>query len=875
MTEKLLKSFKHRLRRLTLRLLKGKRYYFSCRLPERTGFLTSWLLRLFYSGITLEEKQIRIVKALPEDAIIVYTTKFKSYFEFFFCHSRFPQKGLPGPEIGLNLRFIMLQPVSRLLRIILSQGYYLLRHFKLPHPYASGYIREALLSNRAAFFALGEKGGIYRRFVKSQQDPAEYLVRLQAAVQRPVYLVPLLMFFTNKPPRSRMNLLDAIFGSSLRPGKLRRMAIMFKNPGRVFVETAEPLNIQAFLASEAGQKKSTADIAQALRNRVLRRLNRHRRSITGPVLKSGWERKERILTSRPLADFIAQHAENRQIPIEKVRKKAAAYVDEIAARYNPAFIDVAANAVGWIINLMFEGVSVNIEGLDRVKAASQHGPLVLIPCHKSHIDYLILSYVFHNHNMPCPHIAAGKNLSFWPMGPIFRAGGAFFIRRSFRGAVLYSRVFAAYMHSLLEEGFNIEFFIEGGRSRTGKLILPKLGLLSILINAYKNGACEDMIFAPIFVGYDRVLEESAYLRELEGGKKEPESMRQVIKARKVLKKRYGRIYIRFHQPVSLQSILAQSSKPFDQMSSKEQNALVRNIGYRVINAINNVTVVTAHALVAAAMLNMPRPHFSRSSLMEDLATYLRYLKARGASLADTLRMDPERAAQSVIDAYIQRKFIECAVDNAKPPPDDGAYRIVENKRALLEYYKNNCVALFIPAAFTALAILEKEAFNFASSDLHAGYTFLEEFFKNDFAYDVEKTPEQFVRKTLKAFIDDSILAPHPALPDTYSLSSAGLRKLRLLAGFLKTYFEAYWVALGAISRRKTKHASGGINIKKIQARGSQLYKRGEIQRPEALSKIYFENAASYFHAHGISSSNDAEKITYYNQKIQRYLQLLS
>ena len=240
-----------------------------------------------------------------------------------------------------------------------------------------------------------------------------------------------------------------------------------------------------------------------------------------------------------------KHAENRQVPIQEIRKEADAYLQEIAATYSPALIKTASVAVDYIINTMFEGAAIDTEGLKYVKSASQKAPLILIPCHKSHIDYLILSHILYQNNLPCPHIAAGKNLSFWPLGPIFRRGGAFFIRRTFRGAVLYAKVFTEYLHKLLEEGFNIEFFIEGTRSRTGKLVLPKLGFLSMLLDAHKNGACEDMTFVPIYIGYDRVLEERSYVHELEGGKKEPENLFQIIRARKFLKKRFGKIFVYF------------------------------------------------------------------------------------------------------------------------------------------------------------------------------------------------------------------------------------------------------------------------------------------------------------------------------------------
>jgi Glycerol-3-phosphate O-acyltransferase len=311
-----------------------------------------------------------------------------------------------------------------------------------------------------------------------------------------------------------------------------------------------------------------------------------------------------------------------------------------------------------VLKAMFEGITVDTEGLNRIKLMAQKGPVILIPCHKSHFDYLILSFLLHNSNLPCPHVAAGKNLSFWPLGPLFRGGGAFFIRRTFRGAALYSKVFSEYIHKLLQEGFNIEFFIEGGRSRTGKLILPKLGLLSILLGAYRNGACEDMSFAPIFIGYDQVLEENAYLSEVEGEQKKPENIMQVFKARKLLKKRYGRIYVKFDEPISIVDLQQKMGVSLHTMNAKDQNVLIRNLGYRVINAINQVSVVTPYALVAGVLLNLEKERFSYEQFKKGLDTYMTFLISHKATLADTLVVDPEHAVEKVLSNYIQRKFIE-------------------------------------------------------------------------------------------------------------------------------------------------------------------------------------------------------------------------
>jgi glycerol-3-phosphate O-acyltransferase len=523
---------------------------------------------------------------------------------------------------------------------------------------------------------------------------------------------------------------------------------------------------------------------------------------------------------------------------------------------------------------MFDGFTTNHEILSKVKNMSQKGPLLLIPCHKSHIDYLILDYLLYHNNMQVPHIAAGKNLSFWPMGPIFRSGGAFFLRRSFAGAVLYARVFAEYVHKLLEEGYHIGQFIEGGRSRTGKLLMPKLGLLSILIDAFKNGACEDMIIVPIYIGYDRIIEERSYLHELGGGQKEPENFLQVIRARKFLKKRYGKIYIQFHEPISLNQLLSRYNQPLGQMTSKEKNALIRNLGHRVLNAINRVTVVTPHAVVASAILNSPKETFSFSELLDINAIYLKYLAVQKAKLADTLVSDKLRAFEQVLDSYSQRKFIE-RIDKDKNAKDvEQHFSINEDRRLNLEYYKNNCIAFFIPAAYTAMAILQKDTFRFSAPELHEGYAFWQDFFKHEFAYDVDSSPGFSIRKTIKAFIDDAVVIPHQTLPDTYDVTPTGFRKLKLFAFFLKTFLESYWIVLNYFMRNPQKSAKSKDYLKKITNRGNRMYKRKEIERKEALSKVSYQNAVELFSSQGIKGTEDTEKIKIYAAAIQDALKHL-
>jgi glycerol-3-phosphate O-acyltransferase len=845
-------------------------HYF-CQLPDNIGTLSSFFLKLFFSGLKVVTEQTRDLNRLHKEGIVVYVTKYKSYFRFLFYYTRYKGDRLPFPQIGFDYNVILWQPVSRIVNIVSAHVRYFIQNFSLPDPYSREYIRQELLNGRSALLSLVEQKGFHRRFIKAKTDPIQYLIKMQKSIDRPIFLVPLLIFFDKDPHRSIPNIIDFLFGTKENPGKLRRLFILFKNPDKVFAETSEPVNLKSFLDLEENQKRSIDHQALALRRTLLSQINRHRQSITGPVLKSKEEMKENILTKERLQNFMEHHSKTRNIPLQKVQKEASDCLDEIAADYNVIIIKLASALLTWFLNAMFDGVTVNEDGLKRVKSMSQKGPVIFIPCHKSHIDYLILSHLLYKNNMPCPHVAAGKNLSFWPMGPLFRRGGAFFLRRTFKGAVLYSKVFAEYIHNLLSEGFNIEFFIEGGRSRTGKMILPKLGLLSILLNAYKNGACEDLIFSPIFIGYDRVLEESSYLHEIEGKEKQPENFRQVIKARKFLKKRYGRIYIQFHDPISFKEILLQSGTPIQDMPSKEFNILCRNLGHRIINAINGVSVVTPHALVASVILNCGKKSFSFDHLMSHVETYMNYLLSQKVKLADTLLLDEVNTLEHVLDTYVQRKFIEKVSENPDTLLTAALFKVSENKRPNLEYYKNNCISFFVPAAITAIAILVKDAFQFSASDLHDDYEFLQYFFKYEFAYDVDKTPEYFVRKSLKAFIDDAVLMPHPKLPDTYNLTSSGFRKLQLFSRFLKPYFESYWIVLNFLMKHSQNSIKPKERLKKIETIGNRMYKKKEIERKESLSVINYTNGIEFFAYNGVKGSDDNEKILFYADAIHRYL----
>jgi len=854
--------------------LHNHRNHYPSFLPKNWGVFSflSLVLKSVFSQVSVNRTQTVSLKALHRRAIIVYASKYKSNFECLFYHIKYKDQGLPFPQIGFDHNLLPWQRFSRVVRIVLAHLDHLLHYKSLPNPYASGFFEKQLLSGKAGLLSLVDRRGFYHRFVRSRRDPLKFLVELQYEITRPIYIVPQWLLFGKKPRKTPVGIMDLFFGSEENPGHLRRWISILATPQKAFVEISEPLNLVDFINEPVNHKRTSEQLSYVLRQRLLDQMNRHHQSITGPALKTRDELRELILRSEHFQDFLKEYAAKGNKDIVELHKKADSALDEIASDYSPRLIKFLCTIFGWVWKTMFDRIALDMEGLSYVKSAATRAPVVFVPCHRSHFDYLILPYLLVSNNMPCPHVAAGQNLAFWPIGTLFRKSGAFFVRRSFHGARLYSRIFSEYVRMLLQQGFNIEFFIEGGRSRTGKMILPKTGLLTILMDAYKSGVCRDIIFAPVYVGYDRLLEESALLSEVEGKQKKQESLRQLISIRKLFKKQHGRIYVQFDTPISLKSLTAQQNQPLQEMDQAEYHALGRNLAYRIINTINDISVVTAQALAASAILNFHRHSFTQSELMVYIETYLDYLVFQNARLSENLA-NTVHGINMVLSIYCNRKFIEKQKikdqnNNASREP---RYVVSENKRLNLEYYKNNSIHHFIPAAYTAMAILSYDAFQFSASALHADYNFLQEFFKYEFAYDVDKTPEYMVRKTLKAFINEAILIPHPTLPDTYNITSLGFRKLLIFASFLKTYLESYWIVLNVLKRYGRRELVKKQRMKKIAIFGNQFYRQREIQRKEALSNVNYENGLTFFNFKGIRGKEDRKGIDFYSEIIKRYL----
>ncbi|MDI9229231.1 glycerol-3-phosphate 1-O-acyltransferase PlsB, partial [Serratia bockelmannii] len=280
---------------------------------------------------------------------------------------------------------------------------------------------------------------------------------------------------------------------------------------------------------------------------------RQRLAAVGPRLPARQDLFNKLLQSKAIEKAVEDEARSKKISHEKAQQNAVEMMEEVAADFSYEAIRVTDRVMGWLWSRLYQGINVN--GGERVRQLAQDGhEIVYVPCHRSHMDYLLLSYVLYHQGLVPPHIAAGINLNFWPAGPIFRRLGAFFIRRTFKGNKLYSTVFREYLGELFSRGYSVEYFVEGGRSRTGRLLDPKTGTLSMTLQAMLRGGSRPITFVPIYIGYEHVMEVGTYAKELRGAAKEKESFLQMVRGLRKLRN-LGQGYVNFGEPLPLMNYL--------------------------------------------------------------------------------------------------------------------------------------------------------------------------------------------------------------------------------------------------------------------------------------------------------------------------------
>ncbi len=865
---------------LIMMLLGNHLNYYSSYLGEPKNTLVSLVFNYFVPRVSIPKEDKKTIRELSKKGTVIYAQKNRSSLDFLFFQHRYYIEGLPYPVFGNFINMIWWQPVSSVARILLSKLYCLIEGIESPNPYRTDYVRRMSQEGHSSILFLRHPTGLLKRFaLKETDDPVVYLLHAQKVMSPTIYIIPHIIVYHKRPDTARKGITDVLFGPKEGPGLLRRIAIFLANYRQAFVKIGDPINLKEFLA----QKGQTVDgeVSYDLRRTLLDNIEREERLIKGPILKSRLEIMEMVLWDDEFQEKIQNLSEITREPVRSLRRRAITHLDEIAADYNMLYIQMFDMVVTWMWNNIFSGFDIDEEGLNKVREAGKKSSLVIVPCHKSHVDYLVLSQIFLHNNLTPPHIAAGINLSFFPLGHIFRKSGAFFLKRTFRGDPLYPIVFSTYVKTILSEGFSLEFFIEGGRSRTGKLVMPKLGLLSIMINAYLSGAVNDISFVPIFIGYDRIVEESSYISEMGGAVKKKEGLWSLLRSGSLLKKRYGRVYVAFNNPISLKELIESAGYNRETIPKARLHQLQYDLAYRIVYSINQISVVSTVSLVSAAFLASPQGALTRGELMQICRVFMGWLSSADTRLSNALNNPPPAIAEA-LNALKEEDLVQEIKGESDEPDFEKVFFVPEEKRLTLEFYKNNILHFFIPASFVATSILSAPGGSTTREQITDDYTYFRKLFKYEFVYDLEFSDEQRVKRALDYFESNGCIARDNA---AVTITQAGGDVLQFFAELVRNFIESYLVTSEALQNYLTRGPKSERDlIKRVNITGQRMLKKKEISRIEALSRINFQNAVELLtHENVLSQFTEDEgkrPVKYYTpgpvandftERIKRYL----
>jgi len=823
--------------------------YYKGLLYEERSFLLFRFLNIALSKVKTDEEELEKLKSLSGQGVVVYALKNKSQLNCLILRNMLERGNIERPAYCHGINMILWQPFRGAFNTIIS------RFFN--NPFKSEYLKRITKDKKSSVVYL--RGS---EFIgdKSAKDPLGQLIDAQREMDIPVFLVPQLVAYGRRREKKNKSLIELLFGQTENPGMLRRIITFFRYYKKAFVVSSEPVNLLEFL--EDNREESRETISYLLRLKLIDRINEEKRSIVGPVLKSREEIVGMVLRDPDLVRFVEEMVSTGKEGYSAIINKARKYLFEIAAGYNDTYVGIMDRILSWLWKNIYDGVIIDKEGLAKMRDISKKMPFVVIPCHRSHIDYFLIHYVFYYNNIQLPFIAAGINLSFWPLGHFFRNFGAFFIRRTIGDNALYGEALSKYIKTLLEEGYPIEFFIEGGRSRTGKMVMPKYGLLSMVMQAYREASFDDLAIVPIFIGYDRVIEEKSYLKELEGGTKEKEKILSLIKSKKVLRKRYGSVYMNIGEPMLLKSYLASHKISIEELTLSERRALYRRMGHEIVNEINKVSVVSPFSLVAAGLLCYYRRGISHDDLMDILNEFYDYLIDRQVKFSSTF-VNKEKALSDALGMLESSGFISKTgpeEDDEEDEFEEIIYSVDKGKRLNLEYHKNSILHSFVSFSFVSISILSGDGNRVTLSEITTDYRFFKDLFKYEFIYDNNVDDQDEVHKVISYARDRGIILVHED-GDSISIEVTGKGGARLhwFAGLIQSYLESYWVVARGCVYLKNKARQEKDLVKKIQKLGAKIYKKGEISKTEALSQSNYKNALKFLMDSGAISASGNNK----------------
>jgi glycerol-3-phosphate O-acyltransferase len=710
-----------------------------------------------------------------------------------------------------------------------------------------------------AYFELIRPAGLFTR--RNARRAPLYVQQLVAAAaahpQVDVDLVPVAIFW-GRAPHKEASLWRLLFAENwVLVGRFRKMLNVLVNGRNTLVHFGEPVRLRDALQDGMSEQRSVRWILRNLRTS----LRAQRASTIGPDLSH-----RRTLVAQLLKTADVRSVVRREMQVRGIERRAALlaarkYAVEIAANYSQSFVRFMSTLLGWLWNRLYDGVE--FEHAEKLQEIGDGAEIIYAPCHRSHMDYLLLSYVIYHKGFAVPHVAAGINLNLPVIGRFLRKGGAFFIRRTFKGDALYAVVFAKYLGFMMARGHPLEYFIEGGRSRTGRLLSPRTGMLSMTVRAFLRDPKRPVVFMPVYFGYERIVEGRTYIGELSGQPKKKESVPRLLKAVvSVLRSKLGKVRVNLGQPIALDELLCRHNPDWRSAApgtSESRPAWISeaigDLASRINIEINAAAAVTPINLVAMAILATPRQALPEADLLRQLELY--QLLLRDAPYGPLVTITTDSGAQMI--RYAEAMGM---LERQKHPLGD-IMRMTAENAVLATYYRNNILHLFAMPSLLACCFVSNAVMR--TADIHRlvrrvyPYISAELFLRWD-----EASVIAVVDSLLETFGRLHLLQADVARGEWQRPASTSLEAIRLsvLAQATIQTVERYYLAIALLLQA----GSGRITQEALEQRCYLMAQRMSVlyglNSPEFFDKSLFRNFIDLLRRRNVIQVSEESRLSF-------------
>ena len=701
----------------------------------------------------------------------------------------------------------------------------------LPSPYAAA--DQLPIKRRRAVVALSRRPRVFGRQPHPTRSETLSLLAdiVRAHPEQDVRLVPVSIFVGRAPDRES-GWFSVLFSENwVVVGRFRRLLALALNGRDTHVQFAAPVSLREVIADQPEAERGVRKLQRILRAHF----RRIRAAVIGPDLSHRRTLIDGVVNAAPVQQAIDTNASKEGITRDKAARKARAFAWEIAADQSHLVVRSASFMLTGLWEKIYRGVHMN-HFAELRKIVPGH-EVVFVPCHRSTTDDALLPYLLYRNGLTVPHIAAGVNLNLPLIGPLLRRGGAFFLRRSFSDP-FYSTVFREYMSQLIARGISLMYFIEGGRSRTGRTLEPRGGLLSMTLRSFLRQPERPVVFQPVYIGYEKIMEGESYIGELSGKPKEKESWGALLRGLGALRDNYGAVTVNFGEPLFLIPLLDQIAPDWRSAAENPDakpawlKAAVDTLGERILVNINRAAHANPINLLAVALLATPKHAMAEADLLAQLELY----KALLSTLPYSERVTLTSLGPAEIIAYGEK--MQWIRRVAHPLGD--VLTVDAKQGVLLSYFRNNVTHLFATASWVACCFLNNRRLA-RTSILRLGrliYPFVQaELFlpwsEDEFAERIQKTLDFFIAQgLLEADADGRIMERGPGQSDPAF-------RLRALAHTLLPAIERYYIGLALLVKNGPHTLTAGELENLCYLSAQRLSLLHELNAPEFFDRSLF------------------------------------